>query len=141
MQFAVYLEVTNKRRRCVAVCGSQHTHSRIVSLLRSAIRCIVPYKTTPRLCGRLTSLQKVSLPLCKTLPLCHLMQRCLSALPNLLPCCLQPAPPNRLLFFIVRQSIACLFSRSGGMSSVTRTEPLRSLQTFNYLAPPIRRKG
>src|SRR6266487_594469 len=44
------------------------------------------YHTQGR-CGRLTLLQKVSLPLCKTLPQCHLIL-----------CCLRPVRTHHLVF-------------------------------------------
>ncbi len=82
MKYQVYYVVTKKYGGCAAARNSQHILSRSVSLLR-AISCIVPHKTSSSLCGRLTSLLKVSLPQCEMLP----------RYPTLLLCCLKPAHP------------------------------------------------
>ena len=87
-KFTVYLEVI-KNKTDVLLFPQQHTLSRIVSLLRSAISDIVPHRTTPSLRGRLTNLKKVSLPLCRMLPLGYL---------NLLLCCLLLALTPHLVF-------------------------------------------
>lgn len=84
---------------CVAVCGSQHTLSRIVSLLR-AISLIVPQETNLNLRGWLTILQKVSLPLWKKLP-----QR----YPILILRCLRPAHTPYPVVLFLRFSLCPLF--------------------------------
>src|SRR5438876_12066518 len=104
MKFQVYFEVRNKYDGV---------------LLFAAVNTPFPVRkpTTERLpllyhtqgrCGRLTMLQKVSLPLCKTLPLCH---------PNLILCCLQtavPPHPNLVFCFLCVSLFRCLFSSAGG---------------------------
>ena len=75
--YRVYLEVRKLNDDgCVAARNSQHTLSRVVSLLR-AITLIVPhYEPLVEVLGLRLS-EKVSLALCKTLPLRHLILRCL----------------------------------------------------------------
>ncbi len=81
MKLAVYLEITIENDDALLL--EQQRTSRVVSLLR-AISLSIPHSRLKSLCGRLTSLQKVSLPLCKSV---------LLRLLDLILCCLLARSP------------------------------------------------
>src|SRR5205085_9341827 len=89
MKCTVYLEVTKKIADDVATCNRQHHPP---ARKPTTDRLPIFYHTIGR-CGRLTNWQKVSLPLCKRLPLRY---------QNLMSRCNKAALPHHLVFFIQR---------------------------------------
>ena len=128
MKFAVYLEVTTKKKSGRYWCY-QHTisPSRLSRVSLQPISHIIP---------------QYSLTICLLSNSCtrkNGVRHCLPQMyPNRLPCCLKPAPPHPLVFSVKKRYHLL---RVRGDSNVTRGILRRCVQTFLYLVTPVRRKG